>query len=149
MKKRIKRIRGTRTCGGGSAKKRRGKGSKGGAGNAGAYTHHVMRTWKKGIFKGKHGSATYRYSAGGASARIKAVNVGDLEEILEEMLETGKAEEKDDGFHLDANEIGIQKLLGKGEVTNKLMININANKVNVSKRAQEKIERAGGKVCII
>lgn len=147
MKKRLKRIRGTRTCGGGSAKKRRGKGSKGGSGNAGSYTHHILRTWKKGIFKGQHGTATYRYSPG--SSDDKVVNVGDLEEILEEMLETGKAEEKDDGFHLDANEIGIQKLLGKGKVTNKLMININANKVNVSKRAQEKIERAGGKVCII
>jgi len=152
MKRRIKRIRGTRTCGGGASKKRRGKGSRGGVGNAGAYSHHIMRTWKTGIFKGKRGSTTrYRYSlssnSSGAGKKAKAVNVGDLDEMLDEMLESGKAEEKDDGFHLDSDKIGIERILGKGKVRNRLMINIDAKKV--SKRAKEKIEEAGGKVSII
>ncbi len=138
MKKRIKRIRGTRTCGGGSAKKRRGKGSKGGSGHAGAYAHHVVWSLKRGIRKGKNKSQlpTYNHSD------YKTVNVGDLEEILEELIERGKAEEKGDGIYLDVNELGIQKILGKGEVTKKLMLKAN----KISKTAQEKIERVGGSV---
>ena len=62
MKKRIKRIRGTRTCGGGSAKKRRGKGSKGGSGHAGAYAHHVVWSLKRGIRKGKNKSQLPTYN---------------------------------------------------------------------------------------
>jgi len=138
MKKRIKRIRGTRTCGGGSAKKRRGKGSKGGSGHAGAYAHHVVWSLKRGIRKGKNKSQLPTYNRSDDTA----VNVGDLEEILEELIERGKAEEKGDGIYLDANELGIQKILGKGEVTKKLMLKAN----KISKTAQEKIERVGGSV---
>ncbi len=138
MKKRIKRIRGTRTCGGGSAKKRRGKGSKGGSGNAGAYAHHVVRSLKRGIRKGKNKSQLPTYNRSDDTA----VNVGDLEEILGELIERGKAEEKGDGIYLDVNELGIQKILGKGEVTKKLMLKAN----KISKTAQEKIERVGGSV---
>jgi len=138
MKKRIKRIRGTRTCGGGSAKKRRGKGSKGGSGHAGAYAHHVVWSLKRGIRKGKNKSQLPTYNR----SDDKAVNVGDLEEILEELIERGKAEEKGDGIYLDVNELGIQKILGKGEVTKKLMLKAN----KISKTAQEKIERVGGSV---
>jgi len=138
MKKRIKRIRGTRTCGGGSAKKRRGKGNKGGSGHAGAYAHHFVWSLKRGIRKGKNKSQLPSYDR----SDDKAVNVGDLEEILEELVERGKAEEKGDGIYLDANELGIQKILGKGEVTKKLMLKAN----KISKTAQEKIERVGGSV---
>lgn len=138
MKKRIKRIRGTRTCGGGSAKKRRGKGSKGGSGRAGAYAHHVVWSLKRGIRKGNNKSQLPTYNR----SDDKAVNVGDLEEILEELIERGKAEEKGDGIYLDVNELGIQKILGKGEVTKKLMLKAN----KISKTAQEKIERVGGSV---
>jgi large subunit ribosomal protein L15 len=139
MKKRIKRIRGTRTCGGGSHKKRRGKGSRGGVGNAGAYSHHVVRSLKKGIIKGMHISHQHnRHDE-------KALNIGDLEEMLEELIEEGKAEEKADGIYLDTTELGIQKILGKGEVTKKLVLKANA----VTETAKGKVESAGGTVSII
>lgn len=141
MKKRIKRIRGTRTCGGGSHKKRRGKGSKGGVGNAGAYDHHMVRSLQRGIIKGRHASPTYRY---GRSVD-KTVNVGELEEMLEQLIGEGKAEKKGDDIYLDTHELGIDKILGKGTVTKKL--NLKAD--SISKTAQEKIERAGGCVEVI
>lgn len=140
MKKRIKRIRGTRTCGGGSSKKRRGKGSRGGVGNAGAYTHHVVRSLKKGMMKGKNKSQLPLKNRSADTA----VNVGELEAMLEELIEEGKAEEKADGIYLDATELGIQKILGKGKVTKTLMLKAN----KVSKTAREKIESAGGVVSI-
>ncbi len=138
MKKRIKRIRGTRTCGGGSHKKRRGKGSKGGVGNAGAYDVHVVRSLKRGIVKGKRGSVPQQQGR----SDDKAVNVGELEELLEELLAQGKAKEEGDAIYLDVHELGVQKLLGKGKVTKKLMLKAN----KVSKVAKEKIERVGGVV---
>ena len=138
MKKRIKRIRGTRTCGGGSAKKRRGKGSKGGSGNAGAYAHHVVWSLKRGITKGHNASRPYQYG----NSDDTTMNVGELEEMLGELLTAGKAEEKDDGIYIDAQELGVQKILGKGNVTRKLMLKVE----KISKTAQEKIERVGGSV---
>ncbi|MBE0516921.1 MAG: 50S ribosomal protein L15 [Methanophagales archaeon] len=138
MKKRIKRIRGTRTCGGGSHKKRRGKGSRGGVGNAGAYDVHVVRSLKRGIVKGKRSSVPQQQGR----SDDKAVNVGEVEEQLEELLAQGKAKEEGDAIHLDLHELGIQKLLGKGKVTKKLMLKAD----KVSKTAEEKIERVGGVV---
>ena len=102
MKKRVKRIRGTRTCGGGSHKKRRGSGSRGGVGNAGAYSHHVVRSLKMGIIKGMHISHQHhRHDEG-------TLNIGNLEEMLEELIREGKAEEKADGIYLDVTELGIE-----------------------------------------
>ncbi|MHC1611354.1 MAG: uL15m family ribosomal protein [Candidatus Methanospirareceae archaeon] len=138
MKKRIKRIRGTRTCGGGSAKKRRGKGSKGGSGRAGAYAHHFVRSLKRGIRKGDNKSQLPAYDR----REDKAMNVDDLEEMVEELIERGKAEERGDGIYLDANELGIEKILGKGRVRKKLKLKAK----KITKRAREKIERAGGSV---
>lgn len=138
MKKRIKRIRGTRTCGGGSAKKRRGKGSRGGVGHAGAHSHHVVWSLKRGIVKGVHPTFTHHYGC----SDEKAVNIGDLKEMLEALLEEGKAEEKGDGIYIDVDGLGIQKILGKGKVTKKLMLKAN----KISKTAQEKIERVGGSI---
>jgi large subunit ribosomal protein L15 len=138
MKRRIKRIRGTRTCGGGSHKKRRGKGSRGGIGHAGAYDHHVVWSLQRGIVKGKNASSPYSY----ARSEDNTMNVGELEEMLEELLKAGKAEERGDGIYLDVDELGIQKVLGKGNITKKLALKTK----KISKTAQEKIERAGGTV---
>ena len=139
MKKRLKRIRGTRTCGGGSHKKRRGSGSRGGVGNAGAHSHHVVRSLKRGIIKGMHISHQHiRHDE-------KTLNIGNLEEMLEELIREGKAEEKADGIYLDVTELGIEKILGKGKVTKKLMLSANA----VTETAKGKIESAGGTVSII
>jgi large subunit ribosomal protein L15 len=138
MKKRIKRIRGTRTCGGGSHKKRRGKGSKGGVGNAGAYDVHIVRSLKMGIVKGKRGST--QHPRGRHDDTV--MNIGELEERLQELLEQGKAEAKGDSIHLDAHALGVEKLLGKGTITKKLMLKAN----KVSKTAREKIEQVGGVV---
>jgi len=147
MKKRVKRIRGTRTCGGGSAKKRRGKGSKGGSGNAGAFGHHFVRSLKMGIRKGKNKSQLPLQSR--TAKRFDTVmNVGDLDKMVEEQMKAGKAKADDTGtgtgtgIYLDAAQLGIDKILGKGNVTRKLTLKTN----KISTLAREKIESAGGAV---
>ncbi len=142
MKSRIKRIRGTRTCGGGSHKKRRGKGSKGGSGNAGAYEHHFVRSLKRGIRKGK---VRGKRSIHAARRDERILNVGELEERLDELLDSGNAEERDDAFIIDTTQLGITKILGKGGVTKKLMVKARA----ITNEAKAKIEQAGGSVEIV
>jgi len=141
MKKRVKKIRGTRTCGGGSHKKRRGKGSKGGSGNAGAYAHHFVRSLKQGMKKGKQGrhSNSKTYDA--------IMNVGELAEKLEELIKTGKAEERGDAVFLDATQLGIRKILGRGELRGKPKLIVRVNEI--SGIAKEKIEEAGGRIEMI
>jgi len=158
MKKRIKKIRGTRTCGGGSHKKRRGKGSKGGSGNAGAYGHHFVRSLKMGLRKG--GNKAQQISPNPNRRVDRTLNVGELEEMLEaealaaEGKVEGKAEEKAEGKAegkaeekmLDASRLGVEKILGKGRVTKRLSLTVRVKKI--SSRAKEKIEAAGGVVKI-
>jgi large subunit ribosomal protein L15 len=138
MKKRIKRIRGTRTCGGGSHKKRRGSGSKGGVGNAGAYDVHIVRSLKQGLRKGHNASPSFVYGR----PEEASLNVGELDELLDDLVRDGKAEEREGGIYLNAEELGIQKVLGKGLITKKLLLKV----TKISKTAQEKIEQVGGRV---
>ena len=146
MKKRVKKIRGTRTCGGGSHKKRRGKGSKGGSGNAGAYAHHFVRSLKLGMKKGKQGFGS---GSGSGSARHSKtydaiMNVGELDEKLPELIKAGKAEERGDAVFLDATQLGIRKILGRGELRGKPKLIVRVNEI--SGIAKEKIEEAGGRI---
>jgi len=142
MKKRVKKIRGTRTCGGGSHKKRRGKGSKGGSGNAGAYAHHFVRSLKLGMKKGKQGfgSGSARHS----KTYDAIMNVGELDEKLPELIKAGKAEERGDAVFLDATQLGIRKILGRGELRRKSKLIVRVNEI--SGIAKEKIEEAGGRI---
>ena len=144
MKKRVKKIRGTRTCGGGSHKKRRGKGSKGGSGNAGAYAHHFVRSLKLGMKKGKQGSGSGSGSARHSKTYDAIMNVGELDEKLPELIKAGKAEERGDAVFLDATQLGIRKILGRGELRRKSKLIVRVNEI--SGIAKEKIEEAGGRI---
>ena len=147
MKKRVKKIRGTRTCGGGSHKKRRGKGSKGGSGNAGAYAHHFVRSLKQGMKKGKQGSGSSSARHSNSKTYDAIMNVGELAEKLEELIKTGKAEERGDAVFLDATQLGIRKILGRGELRGKPKLIVRVNEI--SGIAKEKIEEAGGRIEMI
>jgi len=141
-KRRVKKIRGTRTCGGGSHKKRRGKGSKGGKGNAGSFSRHFVRSLKAGIRKGKQGFVRHHPLA---LREKRTVNVGELEEMLPELLKTGKAELREDGsVFVDADALRIDKILGGGKVQTRMVVKAK----EISSTAREKIEQAGGE-CIL
>ena len=48
----IKKFRGSRTCGGGTHKNRRGAGNRGGRGKAGGRKHHFVRATMRGNSNG-------------------------------------------------------------------------------------------------
>jgi len=131
-KKKIGKYRGTRSCGGGNAKNRRGSGNKGGKGNAG---------------KGKHNKHKWTYVVVYERDRIGRRGFvpltkerNDLEAInlweINRMVEQGKLQKEKDRYVLDFK----GKILGSGFI--KYPMKIKA--ASITDRAKKKIESKGG-----
>lgn len=125
------KLRGQRYHGGGNTKNRRGAGNRGGVGKAGSHKHKFS----------KH------YVDFGVSIVLKAkpkgeaVNLEYISEKLAEWTAIGKAKKEDGMIVIDGKEIGIVKILGKGNIKEKISV-VNCS---VSKTAGKKIVSAGGK----
>ena len=136
-KQKTKKFRGKRTFGGGTHKNRRGGGSRGGRGNAGTCKHHFVRSMQRGLSFGKHG-----FKRPPAIVEDKViVNVGEIDEAIEQLVADGAAEKRGDAFHIDLTNIGIEKVLGSGKVTKPLFITAG----EFSSSAKQKIEEFKGK----
>ncbi len=171
-KKKVKKYRGSRTCGGGSAKKRRGAGHRGGRGNAGVLKHKYIRTIKL-VKEGKYEIGKSGFTRPRVVTReyrlekelkerlmeLKAVgaiddylygylksrpemNVGDLSAIADRLVENGLAEKEGDVYRINLADLGYYRLLGSGKVDKKLHIVVEY----ATPKAVEKVESAGGKV---
>ncbi|MFW6153497.1 MAG: uL15m family ribosomal protein, partial [Halobacteriota archaeon] len=92
-----RRQRGSRTHGGGSSKKRRGAGHRGGRGNAGRSKHEMHGQPPLG----KHGFT--RPEA--VVDDVATVNVGRLDEDAPMLVDRGLATETDDGVEIDARAV--------------------------------------------
>ena len=136
-KSKTKKFRGKRTFGGGTHKNRRGGGSRGGRGNAGTCKHHFVRSMQRGLSFGKHGFKRPQCIA----IDKTIVNIGEIDEAIEQLVADGFAEKKGDGFHIDLANIGIDKVLGSGKVTQPLFITAG----EFSSSAKQKIDEAKGK----
>jgi large subunit ribosomal protein L15 len=132
----IKKFRGSRTCGGGTSKNRRGAGNRGGRGKAGGCKHHFVRAMMRGYSYGKHG---FKLPAE-ISKDVSIVNVGELDELAPYLVEEGLAEVRDGVYHIKLGDLGIEKVLGSGRVTR----NLEVTSKGFSASAREKIENAGG-----
>lgn len=129
------KYRGSRTCGGGTHKNRRGAGNRGGKGRAGHRDHRHTHFWLAGEFhNGKHGFFQQNAS------KVNAIDVGKLDQMVDNLVACGAATLEGDIFTIDAEQIGIDKILGGGKITHKL--NITAKEFSES--ARSKIEESGG-----
>ncbi|HOS81332.1 MAG TPA: uL15m family ribosomal protein [Methanolinea sp.] len=134
------KYRGSRTCGGGTHKNRRGAGNRGGRGRAGHRDHRFSHYWVYGeVHNGKHGFVNP------TSDRMRTISVGRLQEMLDELLAAGLASRDGDAIVISAEQIGIDKILGSGKVTEKMRITARA----FSGQAKEKIEAIGGQALVI
>lgn len=127
-RKKVIKLRGSKTHGYGSKKKHRGAGSRGGRGYAGSKKH--KKTWIRKYEPehiGKRGFKSLRQR--GLKKAVRTVNIGELERLAE-----GKKE-------LDLSKLGYDKVLGSGQL--KKALNVKAS--SFSKRAEEKIKKAKGK----
>jgi large subunit ribosomal protein L15 len=139
-RKKVSRYRGSMTHGGGSKKKRRGAGNRGGKGMAGSGKRSDNKKpslWKQKYF-GKYGFVSKN------TKNIKAINVDYLDENITK-LGSQKLVNKENGFFsVDLKKLGFNKLLSKGKVTNKYKIKV----PYASKKAIEKIKSNGGEVVL-
>jgi len=68
--------------------------------------------------------------------------VGELDQQVSELVANKKAKKTKKGIKLDLNKLGYDKLLGRGQVTQPLIIQVDSH----SESAAKKIEKAGGKM---
>ncbi|OUJ18824.1 Ribosomal protein L15 [Methanonatronarchaeum thermophilum] len=124
--------RGSRTHGKGHGKSHRGAGHRGGRGKTG---------------RGKHKkSSGHKFGKYGFNRPPKLVteneviNIGRLDEIAHHLVETGQAEKEGETIIIDTKKLGIDKVLGRGDIQQNLKIIAE----NFSETAINKIEKAGG-----
>jgi len=134
------KYRGSRTCGGGTHKNRRGAGNRGGRGRAGINAHHFVKWYKElgGPVFGKDGFCNQ------TATPVTAIDIGALDQIVPSLLAQGIAKQEGDAIVINAADMGIEKVLGSGRVTRKFSISASA----FSETAKEKIEKMGGKAVV-
>jgi len=138
MPSRTKKFRGSRTHGRGK-KAGRGAGLHGGTGNAGLHKHKVMKMLKfMPDHFGRHG---FKRPQEMVSAKI-TMNVGDVDQNVDKLVADGFAEKKGDKTVVNLSNMGIDKLLGFGNVSKKYEIVV----ADSSERAKQKVESAGGAI---
>lgn len=136
-KRKVRKQRGSRTYGYGRVGQHRGGGQRGGKGKAGFLKHKWTYTLKYEQERiSKHGFNSY------IRREDKVINIGKLDEQIETLLNNRQAEKTKEGIKVYLNNLGYDKLLGKGKVTHTLIIEVDS----CSKSASEKIEKAGGKI---
>ncbi len=134
------KFRGSRTCGGGTHKNRRGAGNRGGRGRAGHRDHRFSHFLVYGeVHNGKHGFVNQ------TSAAVNVLSVGRLDEMVEELIAAGMASREGDAVVISTDQIGIDKILGNGKVTQKMHVSARA----FSGQAKQKIEAMGGQALVI
>ena len=138
--KKVRKQRGSRTHGYGriSGGHRKG-GQRGGKGNAGIKDHKRI-TRIKALIDSQKG-----FTAPNPNLSTRAINIGDINRQIEKLVANGMATKEGKGFKINLTEHGITKVMGKGLVTNTLQITVE----NITTKAKEKIETAGGKVILV
>jgi large subunit ribosomal protein L15 len=133
---RTKKYRGSRTCGGGTSKNRRGAGNRGGRGRCGEVKHHFVLALKGGYTHGKYGFKRPLKSI----RDVSIVNVGELDELADQLVADGFAKLEEDVYRVNLADLGIEKVLGAGRVSRNMVVTASG----FSGTAREKIEAAGG-----
>ena len=136
-KRKIRNYRGSRTCGGGSAKNRKGAGNKGGRGKSGYLKHF----WTYTVKYEPERIAPRGFRPPGSYNPYK-INVGQIQDTID-MLKNTEAYDKTKK-ELDLAKLGIEKVLGMGVFSEKISIKASS----FSKNAIEKIESSGGKAIV-
>ena len=135
--RKIRKQRGSRTHGYGVIGQHRGGGQRGGHGKAGGKKHKWTHTVKYAPQRfGKHGFKPPR------RREITSINVGELDQQISKLINDKRAKKTKEGIKVNLSHLGYNKLLGRGQVTHPLIIQVDSH----SKSAAEKIQKAGGKI---
>ena len=142
-KRKVGKDRGSSTHGGGSRKKRRGAGNRGGRGMAGSGKRadqkkpSILKEFGNSYF-GKKGFKRPQK----VLQSINTINLDYLNTHLERLVSKNLVQLKDGIYEVDLVKLGFQKLLGRGNLTHKIRVKAPM----ISQTALEKVKKAGGEV---
>ncbi len=138
--RKISKMRGSRTCGGGCSKKRRGAGHRGGRGNAGSGKEKKQKyTWFQ-IHEPNHLGKYGFQRADFLRSDQSGINVSAIDQYIDDFIAIGCATYEDDALVLDVASLGVKKVLGSGRISKPVIVKASL----FSAKAKEKIEEAGG-----
>lgn len=138
----VRKYRGSKTHGGGSMKKRRGAGHRGGRGNAGSGKRGDARKpsfWKSDSF----GRGPRGFSSVGQK-EIETMSLSELSVDLGLLVEAGHAVKGKSGYEVNLEAAGVDKLLGNGRISETVIVTV----PQASAGAIEKVSAAGGSVTV-
>ena len=140
-RKKVAKYRGSKTHGGGSMKKRRGAGHRGGRGRSGSGKKGDQKKpsyWKESqLQKGFHSVKR--------STKAKSINISTLASKILKLESQSLVKKKGSGYEVNLKEMGFTKLLGTGNTK----LNLTVTVEQASKAAIEKINKAGGSVNVL
>ena len=140
--KKIRKQRGSRSVGGGCTKKRRGAGHRGGRGLAGGNKH--LKTWM--VINDPNHFGKYGFKRPQKTIqKFNPINLSTINDNVEKYLDAEIATKEDGQIVIDITELGYNKVLGKGSLSEAMTIKA----PQFSKSAIAKIEEAGGVAEII
>ncbi|MEM2941954.1 MAG: uL15 family ribosomal protein [Candidatus Bathyarchaeia archaeon] len=134
-KRKIRRLRGSRTHGWGVSGQHRKSGMKGGRGRSGGFKHKWTRILRLGDDRSKIGFRSPR-----SLKTDRTINVDELENLTSQVT----SQEKGEPAVLDLNLLGYSKLLGRGSVSRAYNVKV----AKASEAAARKIQQAGGRVSL-
>lgn len=135
--RKIRKLRGSRTCGWGQIGQHRKKGSKGGRGMAGSHKHKW--TWVLRYapdYFGKHGFFRPNRKV------YRSINLNQLSELAEAIEKDKNAQRVGGMLLINLKSLGIEKVLAGGKVHKPLLVVAE----RWTERASKKISDAGGKI---
>lgn len=149
FRKKIRKYRGNRTCGYGQIGQHRRRSMKGKTTHwSKSMKSYYLKQKKLGFpdpdwIKGKRGFNRPQDIV--RIYRVNSLNIKDLDNKIEALVQEKKAIKTGNTYTIDLNGINIQKIIGRGEISKKIIITVN----KASARAIEKIEAAGGKITLV
>jgi len=137
--RKIRKLRGSRTCGYGRVGQHRKSGGRGGVGKAGGHKHFwsyvvkydPLRFRRIGF---KPPSSIYK--------RPTTINVGELKDLVMKKVGAEKLAALREPIAVDLEEMGFGKLLGRGRISIPVVVKV----PSYTERALRKIEEAGGRI---
>lgn len=136
-KRKVRKKRGSRTHGYGTVGQHRGGGQRGGHGKTGYKKHKWTYTVKYAPERfGKRGFTPPK------RREVDTINVDELDMQIDKLLKEERAKKTKEGVVVDLYQLGYDKLLGRGKVTQPLVVRVKS----WSQSAAEKINESGGKI---
>ena len=135
--RKVRKMRGSRTHGYGVVGQHRKTGTKGYrkvGRHKGGWTYTVK--YEPDYF-GKRG-----FTPRSAEQKVKVINVGELDELINKLSGDKKLEKKSGRVFLNLEELRYDKLLGMGKITQPVLVKVSS----YSETAVKKVEEAGGRV---